>query len=110
MGVIDKIIRNAVKIGNLEVAPDEVNTTNAVEVYYCPVNIDGVQYSARLLVKQFINRGAVLEEFRLADLSSRKEKTDASSGVRGQALTPPSASVSEYKVKDLIYSTQEGFN
>lgn len=109
IGVIDKIIKNAVKIGDLPVDKDEVGGTNAVEVYYCPVNIDGTQYSARLIVKQYENRGNVLDDFQLYDLHSRKEKTGAPSRGTGQnALTPTvSAPVSEYKVKDLIHSTQE---
>ena len=67
-----------------------------------------VQYSARLVVKQYENRGIVLDEFQLFDLHSKQEKTEASSVVRGEnALTPTSASVlSGYKVKDLIHSTQ----
>ena len=107
MGVIDRIIKNAVKIGNLPVAKDELGHTHAVEVYYCPVNIDSVQYSARLLVKQYENRGMVLDDFRLYDLSAKQEKTDASSVVRGEnTLTPTSAPVSGYKVRELIHSSQ----
>lgn len=107
MGLIDEIIRKAVKIGEPIIHEDEIGHTHLAEVYYCPVNIDGVQYSARLLVKQFENRGFVLDDFRLYDLHSREKKTDASSVVRGdKALTPTSAPVSAYKVKDLIHSTQ----
>ena len=109
MGIIDRIIKNAVKIGNLPIDADEAGHTHAVEVYYCPVNIDGVQYSARMVVKQYENRGMVLEDFRLYDLTAKKGKTDASTVVRGaSALAPTSASVSSYKVKELVHSTQEG--
>ena len=108
MGIIDRIIKNAVKIGNLPIDADEAGHTHAVEVYYCPVNIDGVQYSARMVVKQYENRGMVLEDFRLYDLTAKKGKTDASTVVRGaSALAPTSASVSSYKVKELVHSTQE---
>lgn len=108
MGVIDQIIENAVKIGNIPVAGDEAGHTHQVEVYYCPVNIDGNQYSARLVVKQHENRGDILEDFRLYDLHTRKKKTDTLTQGTGQnALAPLTASVSGYKVKDLIHSTQE---
>ena len=108
MGVIDRIIADAVKIGGVPVKADEKGHTHAVEVYYCPVNIDRRQYSARLVVKQYENRGKVLEDFCLFDLHSKQEKTEASSAVRDKiVLTPASASVkSAYKVKDLIYNSK----
>ena len=59
LGVIDKIIENAVKIGNIDVAPDEIETTHKVEVYYCPVKIDDTQYSVRILVRQLKNKGRI---------------------------------------------------
>ena len=108
MGIIDRIIRKAVKIGEIPVDENEQGHTHKIEVYYCPVNIDGSQYSARLVVKQYENRGCVLEDFQLYDLHARQEKTGASYAVRGdKALTPTSAPVFSYKVKDLIHSTQE---
>lgn len=108
MGVLDRIIKNAIKIGEQPVASDEIGHTHKVEVYYCPVNIDGKQYSARMIVKQYENRGKILEDFQLYDLSAKQKKTDASSVVRGNnSLTPTSAPVSAYKVKDLIHSSQE---
>ena len=127
MGIIDKIINNAVKLGEIPVAKNEEGHTHKVEVYYCPVNIDGTQLSARLIVKQYENRGSILEDLQLYDLHSTQEKTDASYAVRGKkALTPASASAniftttssksddssdnanhySRYKIKKLIHTTQ----
>ena len=78
MGIIDRIIRKAVKIGEIPVDENEQGHTHKIEVYYCPVNIDGSQHSARLVVKQYENRGCVLEDFQLYDLHARQEKTGAS--------------------------------
>lgn len=108
MGIIDRIIDKAVKIGEIPTDEDETGHTHKVEVYYCPVKIDGTQYSARLVVKQYENRGYILDDFQLYDLHSREKKSDAVSQATGQnALTSLSASDSGYKVKDLIHSTQE---
>ena len=110
MGVIDKIIFNAVKLGEIPVELAEIGHTHLVEVYYCPVNIDNVQYSARLIVKQYENGGYILEGYQLYDLSSKliKTKTDASYTVRdSESLAPVSAPVSAYKIRDLIHDTQE---
>lgn len=108
LGVIDKIIKFAVKIGNESPAEDEKGHTNEVEIYYCPVNIDGIQYSARLVVKRYENRGLVLDDYQLYDLSAKENKTDAVTRATGQnALTSPSASVSGYKVKEIIHISQE---
>ena len=108
MGIIDKIIENAVKIGEIPVKENEKGHTHKVEVYYCPVNIDGTQHSARLIVKQYENRGFVLDDFQLYDLGTKQEKTgNQTQGTGTNALTPLQLPVSRYKVKDLIHSTQE---
>lgn len=108
LGVIDRIIKNAVKIGNDAIKPDEVGHTHLVEVYYCPIEIDSEQYSARLTVKQYENRGVVLDDIHLYDLASKPKKPVAvSRGTGAKALTPTSASGLGYKVKDLIHSTKK---
>lgn len=108
IGVVDRIIKNAVKIGNEDAAEDEKETTNAVEVYYCPVKIDDIQYSVRMLVKQYKNRGAVMEDFRMYDMAAKQKKSDAlSHGTGTESLTPMLASDSFYKVKELIHNSQE---
>ena len=107
LGVIDQIIKNAVKIGNDKIPANEVGKTHAVEIYYCPVRIDGDQHSARLVVKEFENRGKIIDGLHLYDLSAKKRKPNAvSRGTGTKALTPSSASGSDYKVKDLIHSTK----
>lgn len=108
IGVIDRIIKNAVKIGNIPVAKDELGKTHQVEVYYCPVNIDGKQYSVRMIVKQYENRGLVLEDFQMYDLAAKHKKSDVlSQGTGNDSLSPLLTSDSAYKVKDLIHNTQE---
>ena len=78
-----------------------------VEVYYCPVNIDGTQFSARLLVKRYENNGRVIEHLQLYDLSAKQKKSDAENSQMGQpALTSTIASDLRYKVKDLIHTSQ----
>lgn len=108
---IDKIIKNAVKIGELPVAENEKGKTESVSVYYCPVSIDGKQYSTRMVVKRFIDRkGDVLEDFSMYDLGVHKEKTDsrfANVGTPDGGLVTASEPASGYKVKDLIFDTQE---
>ena len=108
LGVIDSIIANAVKIGNEPVAEDEKGHTHLVEIYYCPVNLDGKQYSVRMVVKQYENRGNVIEEFRMYDAASKQKKSSASSqGTGNESLTPLLTPDSVYKVKDLIHNSQE---
>ena len=108
IGVIDRIIKNAVKIGNIPVAKDEIGKTHQVEVYYCPVNIDGKQHSVRMIVKQYENRGLVLEDFQMYDLAAKQKKSDVlSQGTGNDSLSPLLTSDSAYKVKDLIHNTQE---
>lgn len=107
LGVIDQIIAEAVKIGELPPKEGKEETIEKCEIYYCPVNIDGVQYSARLVVNQHKNRGFVLDDYQLYDLRT-KEKSGAVSQATGQnALTSLSAPDSRYKVKDLIWNNKE---
>ncbi|MBP5561183.1 MAG: hypothetical protein J6X70_05225 [Muribaculaceae bacterium] len=64
--------------------------------------------SARLIVKQYENRGSVLDDFQLYDLGTKQEKTgNQTQGTGTKALTPLQSPVSRYKVKDLIHSTKE---
>ena len=108
LGVIDKIIENAVKIGNIDVAPDKIETTHKVEVYYCPVKIDDTKYSVRILVRQLKNKGRIMEDFRMYDLAAKDKKSDVSSqGTGNESLTPLLTSDFAYKVKDLIHNSKE---
>lgn len=106
---MESIVGNAVKIGNIPVAEDEVGHTHAVNVMYVPININGTQYSARLLVKELENKGKVLEELSLYNVSMHKEKNsavqplNASNEVGGITAEPNSY----YKVKDLIHNSQK---
>ena len=106
---IKDIIENAVKIGNIPVAEDEKGHTHSVSVMYVPVNINGAQYSARLVVKELENKGVVLEELSLYNVSLHKENgsaiqpLNASNEVGGIIAKPQS----RYKVKDLIHNSQE---
>jgi hypothetical protein len=106
---MEDIIGNSVKIGNIPVAADEVGHTHSVSVMYVPVNINGTQYSARLIIKELENKGVVLEELSLYNVSIHKEKSsavqplNASNEVGGITAKP----YSYYKVKDLIHNSQE---
>ena len=108
IGVLDKIIKNAVKIGNIPVSPDEIGKTHKVEIYYCPVKIDDKQFSVRLVVKQYENRGNILDDFQMYDLAAKQKKSDVlSQGTGDNSLTPLLTSDSQYKVRDLIHNLQE---
>ena len=106
---IRQVVENAVKVGNIPVAKDEIGHTHSVNILYVPINVNGTQYSARLLVKELENKGVVLEELSLYNVSMHKE--------RGSAVQPLSASdevggitakpQSFYKVKELIHNSQE---
>lgn len=70
------IVKNAVKLGEIPVATDEIGKTNSVSVFYCPVRIDRKLYSARLVVKQYINqKGDVLDDLALYDMNVHNKKT-----------------------------------
>ena len=79
-----EVIGNAVKIGNIPVAEDEIGHTRSVSVFYVPININGTQYSGRLLVKELENKGVVLDDLSLYNASLHKEK--------GSAIQPLNAS------------------
>lgn len=72
--------------------------------------VDGIQYSARMVVKQYENKGHVLDELSLYNMAMDKEKapshTNLSASERGGAQYE--GAVSGYKVKDLIHNTQAG--
>ena len=90
-------------------AKDEIGHTHSVNILYVPINVNGTQYSARLLVKELENKGVVIEELSLYNVSMHKE--------RGSAVQPLSASdevggitakpQSFHKVKELIHNSQE---
>lgn len=106
---IRQVVENAVKVGNIPVAKDEIGHTPSVNILYVPINVNGTQYSARLLVKELENKGVVIEELSLYNVSMHKE--------RGSAVQPLSASdevggitakpQSFHKVKELIHNSQE---
>lgn len=61
-----------------------------------------------MIVKQYENRGRILEDFQMYDLAAKQKKSDVSSqGTGNESLTPLLTSDSTYKVKDLIHNTQE---
>ena len=106
---IQQIVANAVKVGNIPVAEDEIGHTHSVSIMYVPINVNGTQYSARLLVKELENKGVVLEELLLYNVSMHKERgyaiqpLNASDEVGGITAKPQSF----YKVKKLIHNSQE---
>ena len=103
------IVKNAVKLGEIPVATDEIGKTNSVSVFYCPVRIDRKLYSARLVVKQYINQeGDVLDDLALYDMNVHNKKTVPSvSNVAGSPGVYIDETASAYKVKDLIFDSQE---
>lgn len=106
---IGKVVANAVKIGNIPIAEDEIGHTHSVSIMYVPINVNGTQYSARLVVKELENKGVVLEDLSLYNVSMHKENgsvvqpLNASKEVGGITTKPYPA----YKFKDLIHNTQE---
>ena len=90
-------------------AADEAKTTNSVSIYYASVNVDGIQYSARMVVKKLKNHGVVIGDLSMYNMDMHKEKTPTNTGLNSpqSGLGSYSAGVSGYKVKDLIHSTQE---
>lgn len=106
---IEDIVVNAVKIGEIPVANDEIGKTNSVSIFYIPINIDGVQYSARLVVKELINKDEVLDDLSLYNMAMHKEKTPSNTnvGTSNDGLVYSDSVISVYKVKDLIHNTQE---
>ena len=108
-GKIDEVIENAVKIGEEPVAADEINTTKSVGIYYTPVNVDGKQYSARLVIKELMNKGRVLDDLSLYNMSMHKRKTSSTNlNASGEDAGVPNENVlSGYKVKEIIHNSQE---
>ena len=106
---VKDIVGNAVMLGELPIDKDEVGKTSSVSVFYCPVRIDGSLYSARLVVKQYIdNQGAVLDNLSLYDMNMHNKKTAPSvSNVADDSGVYIDETASAYKVKDLIYKSQE---
>lgn len=105
---IDKIIKSAVKIGELPVAEDERRNTSSVSIYYCPVNIGGKQYSARLVVKQGLDGAGQLTDFSLYQMGLHNEKATPTEHRVGQQWRGDVFDIaSGYKVKDLIHNGQE---
>ena len=107
VGIVDKVIKNAVKIGEMPVAEDETGTKN-IHLFYCPVNIDGKQYSARMVVKEYEKGNFVVDQMNLYNTQLREEKgTDKTPIQQNMPPTVLSSIPSTYKVKELIHNTQE---
>lgn len=108
-GMIDELVKNAVKIGEETVADDEVGHTHSVGIFYVPANVDGVQYSARMVIKEYENKGLILEELSLYNVAMHKEKTPSHTNLNASdgGGVQYDGVLSGYKVKDLIHSTQE---
>lgn len=108
IGDIDKVISNAVFLRTEEPKADEPAATLAIKIYYTPVNINGVQYSARLTVKEYEKGNFVLHELHLYNAQLRKiEIPDAQRTRFNETPSHPSGILSEYKVIDLIHNTQK---
>ena len=59
-----------------------------------------------MIVKQYNNRGRVLEDFRMYDLAAKKRKSDVlSQGTGNESLTPLLTPDSAFKVRDLIHNS-----
>lgn len=107
-GKIDEVVRNAIKIGEEVVAEDEINSTKSIGIYYAPVNVDGKQYSARLVIKELMNKGRVLDDLSLYNMSMHKEKTPPTNLNTSEDAGVPNGNVpSGYKVKEIIHNSQE---
>ena len=107
MSKIDKIAEEAVKIGEVPVEDDEKETTKAISIYYCPVNVAGKQYSARLTVKTYFEGSNVIDEMHLYNYQLRNMAPFAQSVSQQVLPTHPNGTISEYKVGDLIHDTQQ---
>lgn len=106
IGGIGRIIKEAVKLGEVAPTEDEKDSTKKVHIYYCPVNISGVQYSARMVVKEYYQGDKVLDQLSLYNYQLREMASDAQS--HSQMLPAhPSKAKNRYKVSELIHETQE---
>ena len=75
IGVYDRLIEKAHYIGEDEVAEDEVETTNAVSKYECPVVIDGKSYIADMTVKEYGIGRYVIDEIHLYDTKLKDDNS-----------------------------------
>ena len=69
-----------------------------------------MQYSARLIIKEKKNFGSVLEDLSLYNMSLHKRKAPHDTNVNtsnNDGGAQSYGAVSEYKVKNLIHSSQE---
>ena len=107
-GVIDGVLANAVKIGEIPVAEDEIGKTNSVSVYYAPVRINGTQYSARIVVKETIHNEKILDILSLYNVALHNEKTPSNTnvGVSEETRVYSDGVKSAYKVKEIIHNSQ----
>jgi hypothetical protein len=91
---------------NAKVDDDEVETVKAVHIYYCPVFIDGTQYSARMVVKEYYQGAQVINELHLYNVMLKKRHQTNTLSQDGTPHMRSDASI-HYKVSDLIHNTQE---
>ena len=106
---IDEVIKEAKKLCNIPVKEDRWRNVTNAEVYYCPVNVDGKQYSARLNVLTY-SEGMVREaEVHLYDANIKEElNPTAKTMASGEgAVTRDARFNSLYKIRDLVHNTQE---
>jgi DNA polymerase I-like protein with 3'-5' exonuclease and polymerase domains len=108
---IDTIIKNAVKLRETPVNENEAKHTESVSIYYCPVNC-GVQYSARMVVKEYYKGIFELDEIHLYNWLLKETAVDAPSpslqmsvDTSGIPAHPPTAALS-FKISTLIHETQ----
>lgn len=108
IGGIKDIIKNAVYVYVYDamVNDDEVETVKAVHIYYCPVFIDGTQYSARMVVKEYYQGSQVINELHLYNVMLKKRHQTNTLSQDGTPHMRSDASI-HYKVSDLIHNTQE---
>jgi hypothetical protein len=105
VGKVNEMIENAVKIGEVNVAEDEASNTKSVSIYYVPVNVGGVPYSARMVVKEYFRGIAQLDEIHLYNYLL-KEKTSDNQSAATKSIPTHLSDVSGYKISDLIHNTQ----
>ena len=103
---IEDIIKNAVYVYDAKVDDDEVETVKAVHIYYCPVFIDGTQYSARMVVKEYYQGSQVINELHLYNVMLKKRHQTNTLSQDGTPHMRSDASI-HYKISDLIHNTQK---
>lgn len=80
-----------------------------MDIFYCPVEIDGTLYSARMVVKNLKEGAHQLDEFILYNVNAKKEKTQTNGGANSnnRGVKPsPTESFNGCKVKEIIHSNQ----